>query len=35
MHFMTYMKWAMRAWRAEDQANAELIEWVDSIQGVK
>ena len=35
MHFLTYMKHAMRAWRAEAQANAELIEWVDSIQGVK
>ena len=32
MHFLTYMKYAMRAWRAEDQANAELIKWLDSIQ---
>ena len=32
IHFLTYMKHAMRARRAEAQANAELIEWVDSIQ---
>jgi hypothetical protein len=32
MHFLTYMKRAMLAWRAEDQANAQLIEWVESIQ---
>jgi hypothetical protein len=32
MHFLTYMKRAMRAWRAEDQANADLLEWLDSIQ---
>jgi len=33
MHFLTYMRYAMRAWRAEDQANAEVREWVASIRG--
>ena len=32
MHFLTYMKRAMRAWRAEDQANAEMRKWVASIR---
>ena len=32
MHFLTYMKRAMRAWRAEDQANADVKKWVASIR---
>jgi hypothetical protein len=35
MHFLTYMKWATRAWRAEDRANAELIEWVNFVPAMR
>lgn len=32
MHFLTYMKWAVRAWRAEDEANGEVRKWVASVR---
>lgn len=32
MHYLTYMKHAMRAWRAEDRANAEVREWAASVR---
>ena len=32
MHFLTYMRRAVRAWRAEDRANAEVREWVASVR---
>ena len=32
MDFLTYMGHAMRAWRAEEQANAEVREWVASVR---
>lgn len=35
MHQLTYMKHAMRAWRAEDKANAETRDWVNAVLGVR
>lgn len=31
MHFLTYMKHAMRAWRAEERSNAETRDWVNRL----
>jgi hypothetical protein len=31
MHFLTYMKHSMRAWSAEDKANAEMRKWLDTL----